>query len=208
MIGAFFAIMGIMQDPTDNLSATGRQLLHLARDTDTYAQLVVKGSGNEQARIALEGVIPEDLVTGSFKNRDETRGLLAALWLWYDWLDASHDISQQIHTPTGSFWHAIMHRREGDFSNSKYWYAKCASHPILASLGIQGNSIIHPLPADKALLKVVVNGWNANAFVDFVEAVHREPEDARYSAAVQLQRLEWKVLFDYGVRVAVAGNVL
>lgn len=197
-----------MLDPTDNLSATGRQLLQRTRDTSSYAQLVVSTPGNAEARKSLESVKPEDLVTGSFKNRDETRGLLAGLWLWCDFLDESHTLSQNIHTPTGSFWHAIMHRREGDFSNSKYWYARCASHPILASLAVQANSILHPLPADKSLLKLTVNGWNADAFVDLVEAMHDQPDDARHDVAVQLQRLEWKVLFDHGVRSAVAGNVL
>lgn len=196
-----------MLDPTDNLSATGRQLLHLERDASTYAKLVTSGAGNEKAREALSAAKPEELVTGSFKNRDETRGMLAGLWLWYDCLDESHTISQNIHTPTGSFWHAILHRREGDFSNSKYWYAKCAAHPILPVLAVQANSILHPLPADKAYLKLTMNGWNANSFVDLVEALHDSPDDPRYNVAVQLQRLEWKLLFDHGVRSSVGGNV-
>lgn len=197
-----------MQDPTDNLSATGRSLLNLGRDASTYSRLVVNNGGNPEARQALQAARHEDLVIGSFKNRDETRALLAALWLRYDWLDESHAISQTIHTPTGSFWHAIMHRREGDFSNSKYWYGKCDAHPILATLAVQANSILHPLPADKSLLKLTMNGWNAGAFVDLVEAVHDRPDDSKHRVAIQLQRLEWKVLFDHGVRSAVAGNVL
>ena len=41
-----------------------------------------------------------------------------------------------------------------------------------------------------------------DAFVDLVEAVHRKPEDARFQAAVALQRLEWRLLFDYCMRRA------
>ena len=197
-----------MQDPTDNLSPTGRQLLALTPPVgraSVYRKLVVTGPGDPDAKAALEAVKPEDLVVGSFKNRDETRGLLAGLWLWYDWLDESHTISQQVHTPTGSFWHAIMHRREGDFSNSKYWYAKAAGHPSLATLGVQANAIVHPHPADKALLKVVMSGWNPNAFVDLIEAVHDQPDDPRHTVAVQLQQLEWRVLFEHSTRAAVVG---
>ena len=47
---------------------------------------------------------------------------LAGVWLLHDYLDESHTISQRIDTPSGSFWHGIMHRREGDFSNAKYWF--------------------------------------------------------------------------------------
>src|SRR4051812_8366636 len=47
---------------------------------------------------------------------------VAGIWLLHDYLDESHKISQGIDTTSGSFWHAIMHRREGDFSNAKYWF--------------------------------------------------------------------------------------
>src|SRR5262245_28801149 len=44
---------------------------------------------------------------------------LAAVWLVHDFLDESHAISQHVDTPSGSFWHGILHRREGDYSNAK-----------------------------------------------------------------------------------------
>src|SRR3972149_251074 len=47
-------------------------------------------------------------------DRDMAACCLAGAWLLYDYLDNSHTISQSIKTHTGSFWHGIMHRREGD----------------------------------------------------------------------------------------------
>lgn len=44
---------------------------------------------------------------------------LAGLWLYHDFLDESHSLSQQIETVEGSYWHGLMHRREPDFSNAK-----------------------------------------------------------------------------------------
>lgn len=61
-------------------------------------------------------------------NRPE---LAAALWLYVDDLDRSHAVSQGIESATGSYWHGIMHRREGDFSNSRYWHRRAAGHPLL-----------------------------------------------------------------------------
>jgi hypothetical protein len=45
--------------------------------------------------------------------------------LWYDrkgdW-EKAHNIAQEIHTTSGSWIHAYLHRREGDTSNAAYWY--------------------------------------------------------------------------------------
>ena len=32
----------------------------------------------------------------------------AGLWLYHDFLDESHTISQEIETPEGSYWHALF----------------------------------------------------------------------------------------------------
>ncbi|NNE77346.1 MAG: hypothetical protein HKN31_09770 [Pricia sp.] len=45
--------------------------------------------------------------------------------MWYaakgNW-EASHDIAQEMHTVTGSWIHAFLHRQEGDNFNAGYWY--------------------------------------------------------------------------------------
>lgn len=58
----------------------------------------------------------------------------SGLWLLAGDLDRSHIISQDDHSPEGSFWHAIMHRREGDFSNSKYWFRRVGDHSLFDQL--------------------------------------------------------------------------
>ena len=176
----------------------------LKLDPQAYTKLVVQGPGIVQARDILESTRAEELVNGGVKDQDAARALLAALWLWHDYLDESHAISQKLDDATGSFWHAIMHRREGDFSNSKYWYARCAGHSALATLGAQAGAIVHPHPADKSLLKIVMSGFNPNALVDLVEEVHRRPDDPRHRVAVQLQQLEFRVLFESCVRAAAS----
>jgi hypothetical protein len=58
----------------------------------------------------------------------------AGLWLLAGDLEASHAISQSDERSDASFWHAVMHRREGDFSNAKYWFRRVGHHPVLAEL--------------------------------------------------------------------------
>jgi len=49
-----------------------------------------------------------------------------------DDLDRSHRICQGLHDSTGAYWHMIVHRREGDFSNSRYWRSQVGNHPLIA----------------------------------------------------------------------------
>ncbi len=47
--------------------------------------------------------------------------------LWHakkgEW-DHAHNIAQEIHTPHGSWIHALLHLIEGDIGNAHYWFAK------------------------------------------------------------------------------------
>lgn len=185
----------------DRLSQTARNLLKL-NVSHAYDKLVVKSTGNEEAIEALRSLSPDQLLLSPPVNRDEATALLAGLWLWHDWLDESHKLAQSLHTASGSMWHAIMHRREGDFSNSKYWYARCENHPVLPALASMANDMINPFPADKLALRIVAGRWNADAFVDLVESTHNNPTDPRYALAVSLQQLEWRMLFDQCMRLA------
>ena len=54
---------------------------------------------------------------------DSVTSWLSALWLVAGDLERSHELSQTIKSCIGSYLHGIMHRREGDFSNAKYWFA-------------------------------------------------------------------------------------
>jgi hypothetical protein len=78
----------------------------------------------------LRALSIEDLFPGGAQNPELASCCLSGLFLLHNFLDLSHTVSQEIETPEGSFWHAIMHRLEGDFWNSKYWYRKVGPHPV------------------------------------------------------------------------------
>ncbi len=114
--------------PLDRLSQSARDILK-TNVSDAYTKLVVTGSGDAEAYAALRALTPETMLSSKPLNIDETAALLSGLWLWHDCLDESHKVSQQLHTTSGSMLPAILHRPEGDFSNSKYWVAPCGHHP-------------------------------------------------------------------------------
>ena len=173
---------------------------------NAYGKLVVAAATPAAAPRALDGVKAEQLLAQPVKNLDDARAALAGLWLWHDALSESHQISQDLVSTTGSFWHAIMHRLEGDFSNAKYWYRRCDSHHVIKMMGAIASSLAGELASDRAVAHALGDGWNPSGFVDLVQAVHNKPSDPRHAVAIRLQRAEWIGLFNYCVREAVQAD--
>jgi len=128
------------------------------------------GSPNRAAKAALEAI-------------EAPAACRAGLWLLHDFLDESHSISQDIDSKDGSFWHAIMHRREPDHDNSKYWWKRVGSHPILDRLR----------DASKAIGYTFISPYD---FVDYCEAM-RDTSGTGEDLARRVQLLEWQLLFDW-----------
>jgi len=104
--------------------------------------------------------------------------LRAALYLWNDELEQAHKIAQDIETPTGSLIHGIMHRRQPDYSNSKYWFRCAGEHAVISEM------------------KKQVKGWDPARFVDQCEQASKRKEQALESLE-RTQMLELKLLAEY-----------
>ncbi|GMU91211.1 MAG: hypothetical protein AMXMBFR4_02690 [Candidatus Hydrogenedentota bacterium] len=143
--------------------ATAVQPLFDAYPLDQALNQLVVARGASLGHLALVEDIVKDPAVAA---RPE---LCAGLWLYVDELDRSHVISQNINNATGSFWHGIMHRREGDFGNSHYWFNRVGEHPAMKR----------------------IEDYDPHEFIDAVEARHRKsPRDL-----IELQRREWNALF-------------
>jgi hypothetical protein len=162
------------------------------------------GTADRASRSALESLsIKTAFAHAQIADRDMATCCHAAVWLLYDDLDESHSLSQQIETPSGSFWHGIMHRREGDFSNAKYWFRRVGGHKVLDALSQRAAEIGAVRGEERALKKLISGGaWDACAFVDLCETVVRGQGIAR-ELCLDIQQAEWELLFDQCYRAAV-----
>lgn len=130
------------------------------------------------------------------------QGCVAGVWLLHDFLDESHEVSQGINTAEGSFWHGIMHRREGDFSNAKYWFRHVGDHPVYESLARRAKELADEHDASSAIAKLTARGtWEPYAFVDLCQAAERS--GAHRELCLDLQQVEWELLFDFCYRSAI-----
>ncbi len=120
--------------------------------------------------------------------------LKALVLLWNDHLDAAHDLVQDLPGPDAAFVHGIMHRREPDYSNARYWFGRVGDHPAFEPLA----DVAAPVLASHASLpfRLIREGrWDGFAFIDAVSATRRSSDMPLVADVLrELQRLESVIL--------------
>jgi hypothetical protein len=147
------------------------------------------GQPNRSARSALAELRVESLFP-TVRDREAAQGCISGLWLYHDFLDESHTISQDLHGWVGSYWHSIMHRREPDPDNAKYWFRRVPASPVYEALA-----------ADAAELGLPGRIWDPFGFVDRCERERGTGSDAEMLCR-RVQLREMQLLFDWCCRAA------
>jgi hypothetical protein len=117
------------------------------------------------------------------ESADDVTALRAGLFQLHDALDLSHACSQSIEGRgrhrAGDYWHAIMHRREPDYGNARYWCRHVGAHPIHAELAWRAAALcsaaVDAGAGWRARLKVP-GGWDSAGFVDLCERAATEED--------------------------------
>ena len=134
---------------------------------------------------AMEAV-DQGLASGGGERSEAARTVHAGLWLLAGELDRSHEISQSIESRDGSFWHGVMHRREGDYGNAQYWFRRAGSHPAYAALG-------KAIAADPLTAPLCDGTWDAVGFVGQCERAVRRGGELEQQC-LHAQWIEWQIM--------------
>lgn len=150
------------------------------------------GSPNVAAKPLLQELARE--LPKKAKDRDFASACLAGLWLYHNFLDESHAISQDLDTLEGSYWHGILHRREPDYWNAKYWFRRVPQHPIFVALCKEAATLAGNVKLAGAEFLVKQSAWDAAAFVDLCSTASNPELDL---LCRRIQHCEWNLLFAY-----------
>jgi hypothetical protein len=135
-------------------------------------------------------------IAGLDPGKDEASlAVQSALLLWNDDLDGCHKIAQDLSDGFGAYLHGIMHRREPDYGNSKYWFRRVGDPPLFPQLHTAALELLSDAPGLDSYRKALQTGrkWDPFQMVDWCESADDEREVffLRALQAIEIQGLAY-----------------
>ena len=148
---------------------------------DAIAASEVPGLGEGSQNPSLQSLLSTQPIGDLIPTVSSSKRLAeceSGLWLLAGDIHRSHDISQDLPSAEGSFLHGIMHRREHDFGNAKYWFRKVGNHPVFQQINDEaGETYQDPF--------------------DFVDQCSGASASGTVSQCQAAQWIEWQMLMAY-----------
>jgi hypothetical protein len=133
---------------------------------------------------------------GLFPDARNREAALAGLWLYFSCFEEAHRIAQDTDSAEAALWHAILHRQEPDSGNAAYWFRRVGTHPVYSAVARRTVKILEKYPD----AEFRTGRWDPFAFVAFCERARAQQGSVQERVALEIQRAEWQILFDYCAR--------
>jgi hypothetical protein len=161
--------------------------MDLQKSRNAKIHAILAARAGHRMPLVQRGSSKHDLAPADISPLSAYAGLLLFLGDW----QRAHEVAQDIDTPDGSYWHAIIHRQEPDPGNAGYWFRQVGKHAIFPGLQSDAEEILQRYPGNDIKLPSV---WNPTFFVDLCESARGT---ALEPLAIEIQHAEWQRLFDW-----------
>lgn len=121
----------------------------------------------------------------------------AGLFYRFDAIDEAHRIVQDDDSELAAYWHGMIHRREGDFDNARYWFRRAGTLPVFVAL--------HQEAASLSANMAKQFSWEPYLFTALCEQ-EKFGDDTLTRELVALQKLEFDLLFENTWRMSQRGK--
>ncbi len=150
-----------------------------------------------QPQAALEGELNK-LFQGADLSETNRQLVRALILLWHDHLEPAHVLAQNIENADGAFVHGIMHRREPDYGNAKYWFRRVGKHPAFPEIARRVGGLLASTSAPELRDELLAKGeWDALAFIDACERAADRPATGHAQELLrQIQAIETETLLE------------
>ncbi len=166
----------------------------LLRDPELFQKLIPTDTLHRAERDAVQKSDDQTIAGDQPKLRAPTFALVRGGLLYA--LDAIHEAHVYFQEASGdlaAYWHGMMHRREGDFDNARYWFRRAGTQPFFA--------VAHSAAAPHSPDMARQASWDPYLFTGQCEQAKFGAENV--AELLALQRVEFDAAFDYTWRQAV-----
>ena len=160
-----------------------RTLMHL----ECLDSLAPKGTLPVDRLIAIRTATDAQLA-GPNASAERIQLIRALLLYANDAIDEAHRIAQEFSSDLGSYLHGMIHRREEDFENARYWFRRCGELPFYPALQQKAAGISEDFA--KQL------NWDPYLFTTLCERSKYGSRTPLKTLAA-LQRAEFECILDY-----------
>ena len=117
------------------------------------------------------------------------------LFYYHNALDDSHKQAAKSAGDIAAYWHGMVHRREGDFENARYWMRRAGEQPVFQEMQARASDGSPHMSRQP--------NWDPFLFIHLCEQ-YKYGETEYKKELGHLQRVELAAIFDYVWRRCVA----